>query len=135
MSQRLSGNVLAFVAMIFWATTFPGTVELLESWHPLLLTPFRVGTAAVFLIYFLLLTGGARDFHSAPWGRVWWIGGGILSASNILFVWGQSSTDPVTAAILLSTMPVISAVIGFFTKGEKITIPIALGIVLAVVGG
>ncbi len=135
MSQRFSGNVMAFVAMIFWATTFPGTVELLDSWHPLLLTPMRVGIAAVFLVYFLLLTGGAGDFHRAPWGRIWWLGGGILALSNVLFVWGQSNTGPVTAAILLSTMPVISAVIGFFTRNERITAPIAAGVVLAVVGG
>ncbi len=135
MRHRLSGNAIAFIAMILWATQFPVTAAIIDRWDPVLLAPFRAGFSAVFLLFLLLVTGGAHNVTRAPWPHVWWIGGGLLSASTVLFIWGQKYTDPVTAAIIISMMPLISAGLGLLERTERLTVSIVAGIALAVIGG
>ena len=135
MSGRLVGNVLAFLAMILWATQFPAMAHVMQSWQPLLMAPFRLAASAIFLLFLLLVTGGAHHVRNAHWRDIWLLGGVVLAASTVLFVWGQKYANPVTAAIIISMMPVISAMIGFLQRREQLTVPIMAGIVLAVVGG
>lgn len=135
MSERISGNLLAFVAMILWATQFPAMAHVMQDWQPILMAPFRLSASAIFVLFLLLVTGGAHHIRNTPWRDVWLLGGVALTASTVLFVWGQKYAHPVTAAIILSMMPVISAIIGYFQRREQVTVPIAAGIVLAIVGG
>ena len=135
MNRRLAGNMMAFVAMIVWATQFPAMAHVMQSWHPLLMAPFRLGASALFLLALLLLTGGAHQVRNANWRDVWILGGVFLAASTLLFVWGQKYAHPVTAAIIISMMPIVSALIGYLQNRERLTIPLVIGIVLAVVGG
>lgn len=132
--QRLSGNIIAFAAMALWATQFPVMAIIVGDWDPILLAPFRSGASGIFLLLALLLTGGAANISRVPWLQVMWIGGIMLTASTIFFIWGQKYTHPVTAAIIVSMMPLISAAIGYFSKREPLTMPIAAGIVLALAG-
>ena len=135
MSERAVGNLLAFLAMVLWATQFPSMAEVMETWHPILMTPFRLSASAIFLLFVLLVTGGAHHIRHARWRDVWILGGGLLTLSTMLFVWGQKYAHPVTAAIIISLMPVISALLDILQKRAQVTAPIAIGIALAVVGG
>ncbi len=135
MSERAVGNLLAFVAMVLWATQFPSMAEVMETWHPILMTPFRLGASAIFLLFVLLVTGGAYHIGRTPWREVWVLGGVLLTLSTVLFVWGQKYAHPVTAAIIISLMPVISAILDVVQRRARVTVPIAVGIALAVAGG
>jgi drug/metabolite transporter (DMT)-like permease len=135
MSGRLAGNITAFVAMILWATQFPAMEHVLQTWQPVLMAPFRLAASAILLLLLLLATGGAHYVRAARWRDVWVLGGLFLAAATVLFVWGQKYTHPVTAAILISMMPVVSALIGFLQGRERVTVPVAAGICLAVIGG
>ncbi len=135
MSSRLVGNVLAFLAMILWATQFPAMAHIMQTWQPLLMAPFRLAASAIFLLFLLLVTGGAHHVRNPQWRQIWLLGGVVLAGSTVLFVWGQKYANPVTAAIIISMMPVISVLIGFLQRREQLTVPIAAGIVLAVGGG
>lgn len=135
MNRRLTGNIMAFVAMIVWATQFPAMAHVMQNWQPLLMAPFRLGASALFLLTLVLLTGGAHQVRNANWRDVWILGGILLSASTLLFVWGQKYAHPVTAAIIISMMPIVSALLGFLQNRERLTIPLAIGIALAVIGG
>jgi drug/metabolite transporter (DMT)-like permease len=132
--QRVSGNIIAFAAMFLWATQFPAMALIVGDWDPVLMAPFRAGSSGIFLLFVLLATGGAHHMARVPWLHVMWIGGIVLTGSTIFFIWGQKQTHPVTAAIIVSLMPLISAAIGYLTKRERLTVPIGLGIVLAVAG-
>lgn len=135
MSERAVGNLLAFLAMVLWATQFPSMAEVMQTWHPILMTPFRLGASAIFLLFVLLVTGGAYHLGRTPWRDVWVLGGFLLTLSTVLFVWGQKYAHPVTAAIIISLMPVISAILDVVQRRARVTVPIAVGIALAVAGG
>ncbi len=132
--QRLTGNLVAFVAMILWATQFPVTSMIIDDWDPVLMAPFRAGFSAIFLLLALLLTGGAHNVLRIPWAPVWLLGCGMLTASTVLFIWGQKYTNPLTAAVIVSMMPLISAAIGLLTRQEKLTVSVSVGILCAVFG-
>ena len=135
MSEKAVGNLLAFLAMVLWATQFPGMAEVMETWHPILMTPFRLSASAIFLLFLLLVTGGAHHIRHANWRDVWILGGVVLTISTLLFIWGQKYAHPVTAAVIISLMPVISAFLDIVQKRAQVTLPIAIGIALAVAGG
>ena len=50
MSPRLTGNLVTVFGMALWASGFPATEILLESWHPLLLAATRLLTASLVLL-------------------------------------------------------------------------------------
>ncbi|MGI9406161.1 MAG: EamA family transporter [Hyphomicrobiaceae bacterium] len=135
MSARIKGNIAAFVAMILWATGFPVTVAILETWNPLLLAPFRLGMSALMLLAILAVTGGLKYLRHVNWWDVTWIGGGILAVSTILLLYGQNLAHPITVAVIISMMPLISAVMGMASGQERLTIALGIGIVLSIVGG
>ncbi len=135
MSPRITGNVLGVLCMALWATNFPIADRLLADWHPVLLTPVRAGVAAIALIAITIAVGQWRQLFAMRVVHMAGAGGLLLSASNLLFVWGQAHVDPVTAAVIVSSLPVASVAIGLATRTERLTIMLAAGIVLAVVGG
>ncbi len=135
MSGRVVGNAVAFVAMMLWATQFPAMEHVMQTWQPILMTPLRLSASAICLLFLLLVTGRSRHIQNVPWRQVWILGGIALTASTVLFVWGQKYTHPVTAAIIVSMMPVMSVVMGYLQRREELSIPIGIGIVLAVFGG
>ena len=135
MSERFTGNILAFIAMVLWATQFPAMAHVMQTWQPILMAPMRLGASAIFLLSLLLITGGAHHIRNTPWRDVWILGGIVLTGSTILFVWGQKYAHPVTVAIIISMMPVISAIMGFCQRQERITLAIVTGIALSVIGG
>ena len=135
MSEKAVGNVLALLAMVLWATQFPAMAEVMGPWHPVLMAPLRLGASAIFLLSVLLVTGGAHHIRHARWGDVWLLGGVFLTLSTVLFIWGQKHVHPVTAAIIVSMMPVVSAILDVAQRRAPVTVPIAVGIALAVIGG
>ena len=57
MPRLITGNLVALLCMVLWATSFPVTDLLLRDWHPMLLVPARLvpGTLAILLIVVFLL--------------------------------------------------------------------------------
>ena len=121
--------------MVLWATSFPVTDILLKDWHPLLLVPARLvpGTAVILLV--TLLAGQCKAIRQAPWRTILLIGGLGMGLGTTLIVWAQDYADLVTVAIIVTTFPLVSAVMGYFGGSEKVTIALSLGIVCAVAGG
>lgn len=135
MSGRLLGNIVAFLAMAAWATQFPLLAKLLETWDPVALSIARTLVPGLALLFVALLTGSLRYLRLCHSFDIVLIGGAGLGVATILFVIGQSLTHPVTASVIVSTLPLCSALIGFAAGEEKIGIKLSLAIVLALVGG
>ncbi len=135
MRSLISGNLVALACMVLWATTFPATDILLRDWHPLLLVPARLvpGTAAILVI--TVLAGHGGTFARAPWRLIFLYGGFGMGAGTLLIVWAQDFSDAVTVSIILTTMPLVSAVMGYFAGSERVTVALAFGIVFAIAGG
>lgn len=135
MSGRFTGNLIGFLAMAAWATQFPLLAKLLESWDPVLMSVVRTLVPALALLLVAALSGTLRGLTLANSYDIVILGGAGLGAATILFVIGQSMTHPVTAAVIVSALPLCSAIVGFLSGEEKITWRLAAAIALALAGG
>ena len=120
--------------MATWATTFPLTDILLETWHPLPATAARLVAAVPFLWLLLALQGRLGELRRAPWGQGFRVGGLGLAGAALFIVLGIAFSDPLTVAIVAATVPLTSAVIGVAARTERLTRPVAAGLALAVAG-
>ena len=135
MSPRLSGNLTTQAAVVLWATSFPATEALLAGWHPLPLVAVRLAVSALSLTFMMVLAGQARLLLRLPWRDIALVGGLGLGAGTVLLVWGQDYSNPVTVAIIVTTLPLVSAVMGLALGQERVTAMIALGLACAIAGG
>jgi drug/metabolite transporter (DMT)-like permease len=131
----ISGNLVALVCMVLWATSFPVTDLLLRDWHPMLLVPARLVPGSLVILLITILAGQGKCIRQAPWGTLFLIGGLGMGVGTTLIVWAQDYADPVTVSIIITTMPLVSVVMGYFAGSERVTIALALGIVCALAGG
>jgi len=134
-SDAVRGNLAALVCMLLWATNFPVADALLDTWSPLALTAAR------------LAIGGAVIALAALAVRQWPTVARLLASpavalaalfqigSTLLFMIGQTKVDPVVAAVIVSSMPVITVIVGWLSGEERLTGRIAAAIALAVLGG
>ena len=135
MSPRLTGNLVTVFGMALWASAFPATEALLETWHPLLLAPARIGTASVVLFAILALRGGLHELARVPWRDALRIGGLGIGLATICLIWGQYYSDPVTVAIITTGLPACAAVMGFLAGDDRPTTRVLCGVALAIAGG
>ena len=131
---RLRGNAVTVLSMATWATTFPLTDILLETWHPLPATAARLVAAVPFLWLLLALQGRLGELRRAPWAEGFRVGGLGLAGAALFIVLGIAFSDPLTVAIVAATVPLTSAVIGVAARTERLTRPVAAGLALAVAG-
>jgi len=133
--RKAAGNLAGLACMILWSTNFPLVAKLLETWHPLFIAPARMAIAGTTVALFAIAIGQGRYLTSIPMRDLVQIGGLALSAAIICFVWAQVFADPVTAAVVISAMPLTSALMGVAQGSERIGWNIALGLACAIFGG
>jgi drug/metabolite transporter (DMT)-like permease len=131
----VTGNAVALLSTIIWSSSFPATEYLLRAWDPLLLGVARLAGAATFLLALALLGGQAHNLRRAPWRDVLSIGTIGVAAPVFLIVFGQAYSDAVTVSIVGTSLPLISALMGWALDGRRPGAPVAVGIALAVIGG
>ena len=119
--QRLTGNLFTVVSMLFWATGFPVTERLLDDWDPLTLVFVRIGLAGLVLALLWPLMSPGYAWRRLPWGRVMWVGGIGLGLGTLFLVWGQHYSDPITVAVLATTVPLVSAIMGAWAGEERLS--------------
>ncbi|HEX9767775.1 MAG TPA: DMT family transporter [Kiloniellales bacterium] len=135
MSTLVSGNLVALLCMVLWATTFPVTDLLLRDWHPLLLVPARLVPGTLVILLITILAGQGKAIRRAPWGTLLLIGGVGMGLGTTLIVWAQDYSDPVTVSIIVTMTPLASALMGYVAGSERVTIALAFALVCAIAGG
>lgn len=133
--RLVTGNVVTLLSTVLWASSFPAVDHLLATWGALPLTVVRLGGASLFLMLLGLLIRRPVSFAHVPWPDVLLLGTIGVGVPAFMTVIGQRFSDPVTVAILATTMPLISAIMGWLDRTEKPHAPVVAGIVLAIAGG
>lgn len=131
----LLGNGVTLVAIILWATSFLATDRLLQSWTPVWLTVGRILGAGLVLLAFCALTGRVRSLRPRSWPDLVLVSVLGFGFAALAIVFGQALSDPVTTAIIVTAMPLISAILGLIEGSERLNPHLALGILLAMAGG
>jgi drug/metabolite transporter (DMT)-like permease len=87
------------------------------------------------LCFFWFWIDGWTSIRTANWSRGITVGGLGFGLGAILFLVGQSLSDPITPAIAASMMPIIGAILEVVFDGRRLHPRLLSGIVLAICGG
>jgi len=130
-----AGNAVTLAATVLWASSFLATDRLLRSWNPVWLTVGRILGAGLLLLAFCALTGRLRTLRPDSWSRL--TGASVLGfgMAGLCIVVGQKFADPVTTAIIVTTGPLISALLGILEGSERPSAHLWAGILMAMAGG
>jgi drug/metabolite transporter (DMT)-like permease len=120
--------------MLIWSLAFPAAELLLVNWDPMALTVTRFVISVLFLIPIWIMLEGWDTVRKAPWLRGILIGGPTFGLAPYLMLVSQDFTSAVTAAILASTLPIVSTLIEVITGERKLRSYFVIGLALSVVG-
>jgi drug/metabolite transporter (DMT)-like permease len=129
------GNLAALVCMLLWATNFPVADALLDTWSPLALTAARLAIGGAVIALAALAVRQRATLARLLSSPAVALAALFQIGSTLLFMIGQTKVDPVVAAVIVSSMPVITVIVGWLSGEERLTGRIAAAIVLAVLGG
>ncbi|MBZ0312248.1 DMT family transporter [Clostridium butyricum] len=126
-------NIIAFITVTIWATTFISSKILLKS-----LSPFESMFYRFLVAYFILLIIYPK-FHkiSSLKEELIFLICGITGGS--LYFLGENTAVKISLAsnvsLILSTAPVLTALLAhYFTKNEKLTKDLVIGFIIAITG-
>ena len=112
-SAMLAANLGMLLVALSWGTMIPSMKHLLLGWDPYFLALARYGLAVPPMLVLLRLTERDLPWYAgfAPWR--WWLLGMVgIGFFPPLYTVGLAHCNPVTAAILSSTSPAITAIVG-----------------------
>lgn len=131
----LLANAVTLAAIVLWASSFLATDRLLHGWNPVWLTVGRILGAGLLLLSFCTLTGRLETLRPTSWPRL--AGASVVGfgLAGLAIVVGQKFSDPVTTAIIVTTGPLISALLGILDGSERPSLHLWSGILMAMTGG
>jgi len=134
--QFLTGLAFAFSSAFFWATNYLSGRALMrvEAIDPLSLTLIRfVGATLLMFALGLALKKPMFAITKKQLANALIQGSIGMAAMSILLYWGQRTTGAVNSSIIMTSIPLMIAVFGFFT-GEKMKKRQVLGMLVAAAG-
>lgn len=132
-SGQIGANLICVAAMLMWSAGLPANHYLIPLLPPLPLSGARMTLAALTLLPLWLLVEGVGALRGANWFGGIWVGC-LIGLGGFLMVMGQTRTDAVTLAVISTAMPVIGIALEVVFDGRKLTLPVVLGIILALIG-
>ncbi|WP_108883067.1 EamA family transporter [Anderseniella sp. Alg231-50] len=131
----IRGNLAGVICMIVWSLHFPLSVAILNTWDPLALAPVRMGLAGITVAMAGLLSGQAGAMLALARNSRFVLVSFVFGLSGLFFIIGQSRVDAVSAAVIVSSMPIFSALMGWLEGQERPGLKLMLAIGLTVAGG
>ena len=131
----LAANLGMLLVALSWGTMIPSMKHLLLGWDPYFMALARYGLAVPPMLLLLRLTERDLPWFAgfAPWR--WWVLGAIgIGLFPPLYTVGLDHCNPITAAILSSTSPAITALVGRIGFRLPIAARMIPGILLTVIG-
>jgi len=129
------GNLAGIACMIIWSLNFPLAVSILKTWDAIALAPVRMLLAGGTVLVFALLFGQARAVHSILQDKRFLFASLMFGVSAMFFMSAQAKVDAVSAAVIVSSMPMFSALLGWWTGTETPGWRLMLAIALTIAGG
>ena len=136
LSPRIQGNLFEVLSMLIWATTYPITDVLLVTWDPLSLGMTRVLGAGILLGLIAIALGAIH----LPW-RDWPVKQACLTGAvgmglgTVLMNFGFLYSNPVNVAVIATTIPVVSVIMGMVRGEERLTFRFGVALCFALAGG
>ena len=133
--KTVLGNAAGIACMLVWAANFPLAVSVLKSWDALSLAPVRMLLAGTTVFLVTLIMRQMASFAALLRSPRFVVCSIVFGVSALLFVVGQSRIDAVASAVIVCSMPLFSALMGWAEGVEKPGLKLAAAIALTVAGG
>jgi drug/metabolite transporter (DMT)-like permease len=136
-SGFLAGVILALVAAVTWASSTVLVRPALREMDPLTASTIRMpfGALVLLLVATRLRHVDGRKLVLKPGTIVWLIAAGLMTVvSGTLFLWSVELAGAARTAALSSASPIFSATIAVLLLGEQMTMRLALGMGISLVG-
>lgn len=131
----LRANLALIFVMFAWGTQIPAMTLLLEHWDPYFLGWLRYAWAVPLIVLAAkLIEPGPLLPRAVPWWQLALLGMGCAGFFAPAYTVGVAYSNPVTAAILASAGPAVSAIVASLFFKQRIAPSMYLTILLAVVG-
>jgi len=134
-SPRLQGNLLAVLSMLLWATSFPITDVLLNTWDPLSLAMIRLSGTGLVLALPAMIRMKRSAWQSWPLKEAFLTGALGIGIGTALMNFGIRYSNPINIAVIATTVPVVSIIMGALRGEERVTLKAAIAICLSLAGG
>jgi len=134
-SPRLQGNLLAVLSMLLWATSFPITDVLLNTLDPLSLALVRLSGAGLVLALLVMIRMRSCTWQNWPLKDALLTGALGIGIGTALMNFGIRYSNPINVAVIATTVPVVSIIMGVLRGEERITLKVAIAICLSLAGG
>lgn len=127
---------MALITLYFvWGSTYLGILFAIETIPPFVMGISRFAVSGALILAWTLLRGGGRVRLSRRQARDSFIVGAVLlGGGQGLVAWGEQTVPSGIAALLIALLPAWLVVLGWLFVGERISRPIALGIVIGLAG-
>ena len=120
MSNKAAAPLLALIAVVSWGAMFPIAAHAIPYVEPFHLTALRYGLAALVFATLLWRIEGGRslrpDGHAL---RLWGLGTLGFAGFNLLSYVGLEHTGPRNAALIVPTMPLVTALVRWVRDGVR----------------
>ncbi len=140
MGNRMTlGVLLCLTAVSSWGGMFPVMEHALRFMDPFYLTMVRYGIASLLFLSMLYASEGRRALATEGRAASLWVFGSMgFAGFGFLVFFGQQKISGhegvVNAAVIMATMPLMSAIVTWLTSGKRPTTFTLAAIVLAFIG-
>jgi len=131
----LAANLGLIVTVAMWGAQVPVLHDLTTRWSPFFLSLLRyLAAVPVFLVLVLLFEGmPSAAPRVAPWRLA--LLGGAIALFSLLYTFGVANSNPITAAVISATSPVIASLVAWLALRVKPGRAVWLALLLVVPGG
>jgi drug/metabolite transporter (DMT)-like permease len=132
-----TGLALSAIAAIGWALSSVLVRPALEEIDPLLASTLRMPVAALILVLLATRLGriDSRKLVLSGNSLLWLMVSGLLTVvSATLWLWSVELVGATRSAALSSVSPTFSAAIAVLVLGERLTLPLVLGMAISICG-
>ena len=123
------------LSIFIFAAGFPAAEYLLQFWDPTYLITIRICVVVVVAVLAWRFLEGWQVVRRANWLAGLRIGFLGFGASTYLLLVGQHLADPVTAALITTTLPVMGVLIEVILDGRRLTRRFIFAVTLVLMGG
>jgi drug/metabolite transporter (DMT)-like permease len=134
MSNKPAAPLLALIAVLSWGAMFPIAAHAIPTVEPFHLTALRYGLASLAFVALLWRIEGRASLRPERTLRLWLYGTLGFAGFNLLSYIGLEHTGARNAALIVPTMPLITALIRWLRDGIK-PAPVTLGATVVALTG
>ena len=137
-----TGPLCAFLASVTWAVGASGYARLSRTNSPFAVNLARSLIAGpLFLLTAFVLAGswseGLAGFRLLHWSHLGWFSLSMFASygfGDALFLWSTQSLGVPGALAIASSYPILTALVGYFFEGQKLSLTQVLGLGITVSG-